>query len=90
MIECRKNVKDYCFRHGLRNVRVVGPRPTLRAMGDSVWMDAVHLTGEVHSKVAELVQGAANELAEKLAPDSVRSSKRPRDDSGPGGGDALF
>ena len=37
VIQCRKNVKDYCFRHELRNVRVVGPWPTLRAMGDSVW-----------------------------------------------------
>ena len=86
VIECRKNVKDFCFRHGLRNVRVIGPWPALRAMGNSVWVDAVHLTGEGYSKVAELVQGAARELAEKPVTEAVRSGKRPHDDSGPSGG----
>ena len=73
--------------HGLRNVRVIGLWPALRAMGDLMWADAVHLTGDGYSKVAELVLGAAKELAEKPGPETVRSGKRPRDDSGPSGGD---
>ena len=25
VVKCRKNVKDFCFRHGIRNIRVASP-----------------------------------------------------------------
>ena len=83
VVDCRKNLKDFAFRQGIRNLRVVGPWPALRELGDSIWLDKVHLNPPGYSKIADLVLEAAGELAEK--PDTSGPSKRPRVDSHSGG-----
>ena len=85
VFECRKNIKDFCFTQGIRNVRVVGPWPALKALGDEIWMDQVHLTPQGYSVVANLVMEAVADLGTRLDTGG-RSDKRPRDDSD-GGGD---
>ena len=86
VIECRRNIKDFCFTQGIRSVRVVGPWPALKALGEEVWADQVHLTPQGYSVVANLVMEAVADLGTKLDM-SGRSGKRPRDDGD--GGDYL-
>ena len=80
------NVKDTCFRQGIRNVRVVGPWKELREMGDGIWKDAVHLTAEGYNVIADLVQQASRELSSKPEVSGSRANKRPRDEGQWGGG----
>ena len=80
VIESRKFLKDFCFRHGLRNVRVVGPWPALRALGESLWLDPVHMKEHGYITVAGLVRDAAVELAAKQEPGGQYSVKRKRED----------
>ena len=42
--ECRKNVKDFCFRHGIRNIRVTSPWTAVKEIGEGIWSDPVHLS----------------------------------------------
>ena len=68
VIESRKFLKDFCFRHGLRNMRVVGPWPALRALGDSLWLDPVHMKEQGYITVANMVRDVAMEMAAKPEP----------------------
>ena len=85
VIDSRKFMKDFCFRQGLRNIRVVGPWPALRALGDSVWKDQVHMVETGYNTVANLVVEAVAELAEKPEAGASNPRKRPHDDEGPSG-----
>ena len=80
VIESRKFLKDFCFRHGLRNVRVVGPWPALQALGDSLWLDPVHMKEQGYITVAGLVHDAPGELVAKPEHGGQNSVKRKRDD----------
>ena len=86
VIESRKFLKDFCFRHRLRNLRVVGPWPVLRALGDSLWMDPVHMKEQGYLTVASLVREAAGELAAKPEHAGQNSVKRKRDNDPPPSG----
>ena len=52
---CRKNLKDFAFRHGLRNLRVVCPWTPIRRMMEDVWSDPVHLNRVGYDAVASLL-----------------------------------
>ena len=83
--ESRKLIKDFCFRQGIRNVRVVGPWPTLRAEGDSIWADTIHLTSQGYRLVADMALSAAADLKEKPEAAFVRGHKGSRDSDFPTG-----
>ena len=80
VMEVRKNVRDFCFRQGIRNTRVVGPWRELKEQGDQVWRDAVHLTDSSYGIIANLVLQSNSELSSKPEVPSSRLGKRPRDD----------
>ena len=82
--ECRRGIKDFCFRQGVRNVRVMGPWKDLAGLGDAVWGDAVHLTDHGYQEVAKLVMQTDSELASKIEAGADRTGKRPRELSLPG------
>ena len=43
IFECRKNLKDFSFRLGLHNVRILGPWNAVRPLVDNIWnADPVH------------------------------------------------
>ena len=90
VVECRKNVKDFCFRHVIRNIRVDSPWTTVKEIGDGVWSDPVHLTEAGYVATAELLLKVASELASKPEAIVTPIYKRPRDNDdmyGGGGGD---
>ena len=68
--ECRKYIKDFCFRHGIRNIRVTSPWTMVKEIGDGVWSDPVHLTEEGYIATAELLLKVASELASKPEADA--------------------
>ena len=85
VMEVRKNIKDFCFRQGIRNTRVVGPWKELKDQGDQVWRDAVHLTDAGYGVIASMVLQSNAELSSKPEVPSSRLGKRPREDSQWGG-----
>ena len=86
VFECKKNVKDFCFRHGIRNVRVSSPWTAVKEIGDDVWFDSVHLTKEGYTATAELLLRVASELASKPEADAPPYHKRAREDGEERGG----
>ena len=52
---CRKNLKDFAFRHGLRNLRVVCPWTNLKHSAEEIWADPVHLNRVGTDTVASLL-----------------------------------
>ena len=52
---CRKNLKDFAFRHGLRNLRVVCPWTHLKCIVEDIWADQVHLNRVGSDVVASLL-----------------------------------
>ena len=78
-MESRKLIKDFCFRQGIRIVRVVGPWPSLRTVGNSIWADQVHLYRQGYAMMADMAVGAAADLLEKPEPASGRGQKQSRD-----------
>ena len=90
VFECKKNVKDFCFRHGIRNVRVSSPWTAVKEIGDDVWFDSVHLTKEGYTATAELLLRVASELASKPEADAPPYYKRAREDGDERGGDRRW
>ena len=43
VITCRKNLKDFAFRQGLCNLRVMCPWTQVRRLESGIWSDPVHL-----------------------------------------------
>ena len=86
VVESRKLLKDFCFRQGIRIVRVVSPWPSLRTVGDSIWADQVHLSPQGYTMMADTAVGAAANLLEKPEPASGRGQKRGRDGDSHGAG----
>ena len=52
---CRKNLKDFAFRHGLHNLRVVCPWTNLKHNTEDIWADPVHLNRVGSDAVASLL-----------------------------------
>ena len=83
--ECRKNIRDFCFRQGVRNVKVVGPWKDLAEMGDSVWHDQVHLSGSGYQEIARLILQAVAELSTKVTAVGGSGLKRKWEEAGRSG-----
>ena len=79
---CRKNLKDFAFRHGLRNLRVVCPWTPIRRMMEDVWSDPVHLNRVGYDAVASLLI----RTAEQTVGMELDGDKRKGGGSGGGGG----
>ena len=78
IFECRRNLKDFCFRAGLRNIRTAGPLGPPLEHGES---DNVHLTPAGYDAVASLVMSVSKEMiAKNMMAVEVNTSKRPRED----------
>ena len=86
VLESRRNLKDFAFRHGLRNIRVLGPWSSLRKLGISVWEeDQVHMSRAGFDALPELVVTCAREAEGMEAGGSNRQPKTPNY-GGPSGG----
>ena len=63
---CRKNLKDFAFRQGVRNIRVICPWSKLKLMEDDLCpTDPVHMMERGYSAVADLssVNGKVSDLS---------------------------
>ena len=85
VLASRKNMKDFAFRQGLRNIRVLGPWSSLRKLGNNMWEDdQVHMNKEGFDAIAELVSTCASESRGMEAGGSSRLPKTPSS-GGPSG-----
>jgi hypothetical protein len=73
--DIRRNLKDFLFHKGKRNVKVLDPNLEIRGLSEGeVWdMDPIHPREEVYKKIAE---GLINVVAT-----ATENNKRPRSDS---------
>ena len=56
ILACRRNLKDFAFRHGLRGCKILCPRSTLKKHAEQLWStDPVHMTKEGFDLLAGLV-----------------------------------
>ena len=80
---CRRNLKDFAFRQGIRNMRVICPWTSLKKMTINLWpVDPVHMCQEGFSAMAELVLSTAKQNeGMDLVPSKKTNSNR-----GGGGG----
>ena len=76
--ECRRNLKDFGFRLGVSNLRVLSPWGSIHHLGEDVWArDGVHLTEPGYDAIASMVVQINAELSEKfLEGTSKRERKR--------------
>ena len=85
VLASRKNLKDFAFRQGLRNIRVLGPWSSLRKRSNNTWEDdQVHVSKEGFDAIAELVSTCASESRGMEAGGSSRLPKPPSS-GGPSG-----
>ena len=85
VLASRKNMKDFAFRQGLRNIRVLGPWSSLRKLGNTMWEDdQVHINKEGFNTLAELISTCASESRGMEAGGSSRLPKTPSSE-GPSG-----
>ena len=54
VLACRKNLRDFAFRLGIRNLRVACPWSQLRNSTVNIWADPVYLNAEGFSLLATL------------------------------------
>ena len=57
IIACRKNLKDFCFRHDIGGCKVICPWSSIRRRVDELWMtlDPIHMTTVGYDLVAGMV-----------------------------------
>ena len=54
IFDCRKNLKDFAFRLGMRRVKILGPWNAIRRLGDGIWVgDPVHPSADAYDCIAE-------------------------------------
>ena len=54
VLSCRRNLKDFAFRLGIRNLRVACPWSQLRNATTNIWADPVHMNADGFSLLAKL------------------------------------
>ena len=60
ILACRRNLKDFAFRHGLRGCKILCPWSTLKKHAEQLWStDPVHMTREGYDLLEGLVLEAA-------------------------------
>ena len=74
---CKTNLKDFAFREGVRNVRVINPWAVLKKL-DRIWSDPIHLTEEGYVLIAEEVIEADSDLSNKRKQPQGNDSKAKR------------
>ena len=75
IFDCRKHLKDFSFRLGLRRVKILGPWNSIRRLGDGIWSsDPVHPSPEAYDCIA----GAVVELAAALNTPSSNNPVTPQ------------
>ena len=67
LFECRKHLRDFSFRQGLRNIHILSPIPELRRLGDSVWENPVHMSPEGFACMAGMVDSVLSAMETKLS-----------------------
>ena len=81
VVECmRRNIKDFNFRAGIRNIHAVGPWPSAQELGEEAWeLDGIHIPHEGR-RVLDCGAGGPDEMAERCEA-TVRPNpgKRSRD-----------
>ena len=84
LYESKNNLRSFSFRHGIRNVRIIGSWHLLKKMDGIFDADPVHLTNIGYDKLAQGVIEAASELLKKRGGEDHggSSSKRPRREEG--------
>ena len=74
ILACRKNLKDFCFRHNIRGCKVLCPWSHLRKRAEELWSteDPVHMVPKGFDLLADLVMeavaGASDEATLKRPP----------------------
>ena len=79
LFECRKNLRDFTFRLGIRNVAVLGALKELRKLGDEVWADPVHMSKAGYSCLSGLVETVLKDMGDKHEAGVSRGKKRGRE-----------
>ena len=74
ILSCRRNLRDFAFRHGLRGCKVICPWSTLRGHAETLWTtDPVHMSKEGFDHIAKLIWEAST------GADDTDNRKRPLD-----------
>ena len=74
ILSCRRNLRDFAFRHGLRGCKVICPWSTLRGHAETLWTtDPVHMSKEGFDHIANLIWEACT------GADDTDNKKRPLD-----------
>ena len=62
VLSCRRNLKDFAFRQGVRSVRTMFPWSQLKKIEDDLWpSDPVHMSERGYSALADLVLAAVQQ-----------------------------
>jgi len=82
IFECKNNLRAFCFRHGIRDIRVLGSWQLVKREAGIFAADPVHLTEMGYNKLAEGVIEVVKDMEKKRASSDIgnpsSSSKRPR------------
>lgn len=80
IFQSRRNVRDFVFRLGIRNIKVLGPLQDLRKLGDSMWASPVHMSKAGYRCLAGLIESSLVKMSMKQElPGVTRGKKRGRD-----------
>ena len=72
----KNNLKAFCFRHGLRETRIVSSWQLVKGL-DDVWADPVHLRDKGYDALADGIICAAGELRRKRAASTSAAAGTP-------------
>ena len=79
IFDCRKNLKDFAFRLGLHNIRVLGPWNAVRRLGDNIWSaDPVHPSQAAYNCIANSITEMYDNSLSGESAHSHPSSRPPR------------
>ena len=83
--ECKNNLRAFCFRHGVRDVRVIGGWHCVKKERN-LWADCVHLSDTGYDIIAATVAETVGEMKGKRPAEQEAGarSKKPRMHSPPG------
>ena len=91
VLASRQNLKDFAFRQGLRNIRVLVPLSSLRKLGRTLWEeDQVHISRAGFDALAELAVTYVREADGMEAGGSNRQSKAPNSSGYTGSSSSSF
>ena len=88
VLSCRRNLKDFAFRQGVRSVRTMFPWSQLKKIEDDLWpSDPVHMCDRGYTALADLVLSAVQQNGGlDLNPNSGRGGRSSSGGDGRGSG----